>query len=205
MKLLVATNNMGKLREFNKILGELGIECVSLKDMGINIDVEEDGKTFLENAKIKAEEVFKIAGIPTVSDDSGLEVDALSGEPGVYSARYAGVHGDDEANNRLLLEKLKDVPDEKRSARFKCAIYLVMSEDKHYFSEGSAEGFILHSKKGENGFGYDPLFFSSDLKKGFAQASDEEKNSVSHRGKALRGLKRKLEEDNIKIWATMSR
>ncbi len=199
MKLLVATNNMGKLREFNKILGELGIECVSLKDMGINIDVEEDGKTFLENAKIKAEEVFKIAGIPTVSDDSGLEVDALFGEPGVYSARYAGVHGDDEANNRLLLEKLKDVPDEKRSARFKCAIYLVMSEDKHYFSEGSAEGFILHSKKGENGFGYDPLFFSSDLKKGFAQASDEEKNSVSHRGKALRGLKKKLEEDNIKI------
>ena len=205
MKLLVATNNMGKLREFNKILGELGIECVSLKDMGINIDVEEDGKTFLENAKIKAEEVFKIAGIPTVSDDSGLEVDALFGEPGVYSARYAGTHGDDEANNRLLLEKLKDVPDEKRTARFKCAIYLVMSEDKHYFSEGSAEGFILHSKKGENGFGYDPLFFSSDLKKGFAQASDEEKNSVSHRGKALRGLKKKLEEDNIKIWATMSR
>ena len=199
MKLLVATNNMGKLREFNKILGELGIECVSLKDMGINIDVEEDGKTFLENAKIKAEEVFKIAGIPTVSDDSGLEVDALFGEPGVYSARYAGVHGDDEANNRLLLEKLKDVPDEKRSARFKCAIYLVMSEDKHYFSEGGAEGFILHSKKGENGFGYDPLFFSSDLKKGFAEASDEEKNSVSHRGKALRGLKKKLEEDNIKI------
>ena len=199
MKLLVATNNMGKLREFNKILGELGIECVSLKDMGINIDVEEDGETFLENAKIKAEEVFKIAGIPTVSDDSGLEVDALSGEPGVYSARYAGVHGDDEANNRLLLQKLKDVPDEKRSARFKCAIYLVMSEDKHYFSEGSAEGFILHSKKGENGFGYDPLFFSSDLKKGFAEASDEEKNSVSHRGKALRELKKKLEEDNIKI------
>lgn len=199
MKLLVATNNMGKLREFNKILGELGIECVSLKDMGINIDVEEDGKTFLENAKIKAEEVFKIAGIPTVSDDSGLEVDALFGEPGVYSARYAGVHGDDEANNRLLLEKLKDVPDEKRSARFKCAIYLVMSEDKHYFSEGSAEGYILYEKKGENGFGYDPLFFSSDLKKGFAEASDEEKNSVSHRGKALRGLKKKLEEDNIKI------
>ena len=205
MKLLVATNNMGKLREFNKILGELGIECVSLKDMGINIDVEEDGKTFLENAKIKAEEVFKIAGIPTVSDDSGLEVDVLSGEPGVYSARYAGTHGDDEANNRLLLEKLKDVPDEKRSARFKCAIYLVMSEEKHYFSEGSAEGYILYEKKGENGFGYDPLFFSSDLKKGFAEASDEEKNSVSHRGKALRGLKKKLEEDNIKIWATMSR
>ncbi len=199
MKLLVATNNMGKLREFNKILGELGIECVSLKDMGIDVDVEEDGTTFLENAKIKAEAVFKIAGIPTVSDDSGLEVDALFGEPGVYSARYAGVHGDDEANNKLLLKNLENIPDEKRSARFKCAIYLVMSEDKHYFAEGVAEGFILHEKKGENGFGYDPLFFSSDLKKGFAEASSEEKNSVSHRGKALRELKKKLEEDKVQL------
>ncbi len=199
MKLLVATNNKGKMREFNKILGELGIECVSLKDMGITVDVEENGETFLENAKIKAEEIFKITGIPTVSDDSGLEVDALFGEPGVYSARYSGVHGDDEANNRLVLKKLENVPDEKRSARFKCAIYLVISEDKHYFAEGAAEGFILHEKRGENGFGYDPLFFSSDLKKGFAEASDEEKNSVSHRGKALRALKEKLEKDNVQL------
>jgi len=199
MKLLVATNNKGKMREFNKILGSLGIECVSLKDMGIDIDVEENGTTFLENAKIKAEEIYKIAGIPTVSDDSGLEVDALGGEPGVYSARYSGVHGDDEANNRLLLKNLENVPDEKRNARFKCAVYLVMSDNVHYFAEGAAEGFILHEKKGENGFGYDPLFFSTDLKKGFAEASDEEKNSVSHRGKALRALKEKMEKDNIGI------
>ena len=112
MKLLVATNNKGKMREFNKILGELGIECVSLKDMNIDVDVEENGKTFLENAKIKAKEIYKIAKMPTVSDDSGLEVDALNGEPGVYSARYSGVHGEDEKNNELVLEKLKDVTDE---------------------------------------------------------------------------------------------
>ncbi len=199
MKILVATNNKGKLREFNKILGELGIECVSLSELGIEADVEENGKTFMENAKIKADFFYKLAGIPTVADDSGLEVDALSGEPGVYSARYAGVHGDDEANNALLLKNLENVPDEKRTARFKCALYLVMSDEKHYTAEGSAEGIMLREKCGENGFGYDPLFYSLDLKKGFAQASADEKNSVSHRGKAIRELKEKLIKDNVKL------
>lgn len=194
MKLLVATNNQGKLKEFNKILGDLGIECVSLKDMNINIDVEENGSTFLENAKIKAKEIYKIAKMPTVSDDSGLEIDALNGEPGVYSARYSGIHGDDEANNKLVLEKMKDVPDEKRTARFKSAVYLVLDDEREYYAQGSTEGMIMREKHGENGFGYDPIFFSTVLKKSFAEVSGDEKNSVSHRGNAIRALKKKLEE-----------
>lgn len=194
MKLLVATNNQGKLKEFNKILGDLGIECVSLKDMNINIDVEENGSTFLENAKIKAKEIYKIAKMPTVSDDSGLEIDALNGEPGVYSARYSGVHGDDEANNKLVLEKMKDVPNEKRTARFKSAVYLVLDEGREYYAQGSTEGMIMREKHGENGFGYDPIFFSTVLHKSFAEVSGDEKNSVSHRGNAIRALKKKLEE-----------
>lgn len=194
MKLLVATNNKGKMREFNKILGELGIECVSLQDMNIEIDVEENGKTFLENAKIKAKEIYKIAKMPTVSDDSGLEVDALNGEPGVYSARYSGVHGEDEKNNELVLEKLKDVTDEKRTARFKSAVYLVLDDEHEYYAEGSTEGLIMRERKGENGFGYDPIFFSTVLNKGFAEATSKEKNSVSHRGRAIRALKEQLEK-----------
>lgn len=194
MKILAATNNRGKLKEINKILGDLGIECVTLKDMNIDVDVEENGTTFLENAKIKAKAFYKIAKMPTISDDSGLEIDALNGEPGVYSARYSGVHGDDEANNRLVLEKMKDVPDEKRTARFKSAVYFVLDDEHEYFAEGSTEGIIMREKHGENGFGYDPIFFSTVLKKSFAEADGDEKNSVSHRGNAIRELKKKLEE-----------
>ena len=197
MKLLVASNNKGKLKEFNSILGELGIECVSMADMGIDIEVEENGTTFLENAKIKAEEIYKIARIPTVSDDSGLEVDYLGGEPGVYSARYAGEHGDDEKNNQKVLEKLSGVPYEKRTGRFKSVVYLVLDENTHLFAEGTAEGYILEKPDGENGFGYDPLFYSPVLEKTFAKASPKEKNDVSHRGEAIRKLKEKLEKINL--------
>ena len=199
MKMLVATNNKGKLREFNDIFGELGIECVSLKDLNIEADVEENGKTFLENAKIKAEAFYKMAGIPTVSDDSGLEVDALFGEPGVYSGRYSGGHGNDEENNALVLKKLENVEDEKRTARFKSALYLVIDENTHYYAEGAAEGIILREKRGENGFGYDPILYSPELGKSFAEAGSDEKNSVSHRGRAIKALKEKLIKDNIKI------
>ena len=197
MKLLVASNNKGKLKEFNSILGELGIECVSMKDMGIDIEVEETGNTFLENAKIKAEEIYKKVKIPTVSDDSGLEVDALNGEPGVFSARYAGTHGDDTANNRKLLENLKNIPYEKRTARFKSVVYLVIDENTSLYAEGTAEGYILDSPKGENGFGYDPLFYSPVLGKTFAEAKSAEKNAVSHRGTAIRELKKKLSKYNF--------
>lgn len=192
MKVLVASNNKGKLKEFNKILGELGIECISMNDAGIDIDVEETGTTFLENAKIKAEAIYKIAKIPTVSDDSGLCVDALGGEPGVYSARYAGEHGNDEKNNEKLLANLKNIPPEKRTARFMSVVYLVLDDNTAISAPGTAEGFIIDEPKGENGFGYDPIFFSPTLEKTFAQASVEEKNAISHRGSALRELKRKL-------------
>ena len=192
MKVLVASNNKGKLKEFNKILGELGIECISMNDAGIDIDVEETGTTFLENAKIKAEAIYKIAKIPTVSDDSGLCVDALGGEPGVYSARYAGEHGNDEKNNEKLLANLKNIPSEKRTARFMSVVYLVLDDNTAISAQGTAEGFIIDEPKGENGFGYDPIFFSPTLGKTFAQASVEEKNAISHRGSALRELKRKL-------------
>ena len=194
MKFLVASNNKGKIREFNAILSELGIECVSMADMGIDIEVEETGTTFLENAKIKAEEIYKIAKMPTVSDDSGLEVDYLNGEPGVYSARYSGEHGNDKENNLKLLKNLEGVPEEKRNGRFKSVVYLVLDENTHIWAEGTVEGIIMTEEKGENGFGYDPLFYSPELKKSFAEAAPEEKNGISHRGNAIRDLKKKLEK-----------
>lgn len=194
MKILVASNNKSKIKELNAILGELGVECVSLSDMGINAEVEETGSTFFENAKIKAEAFYKIAKIPTISDDSGLEVDALNGEPGVFSARYAGEHGNDDKNNQKLLENLKNVPDDKRTAHFKTVVYLVLDENTFISAEGTVNGFILNEKRGCNGFGYDPLFFSPELKKTFAEATAEEKNAISHRGNAIRSLKKKLEQ-----------
>ncbi|MBP3448303.1 MAG: XTP/dITP diphosphatase [Clostridia bacterium] len=190
MKLLVATNNKGKLKEFNEILGELGIECVSLKDMGITVDVEETGTTFLENALLKAKEIYKIAKIPTISDDSGLMVDALSGEPGVYSARYAGEPSDDNKNMDKLLSKLQGVTN--RTARFKSVIAAVFSEEDILVSEGECEGVIIDEKRGDNGFGYDPIFYVEALSKTFAEMIDGEKNSLSHRGNAIRALKEQL-------------
>ena len=190
MKLLIATNNQGKLKEFNEILGELGIECVSLKEMGISVDVEETGTTFLENALLKAKEIYSIAKIPTISDDSGLMVDALSGEPGVYSARYAGEHANDQKNMDKLLSKLQGV--ENRTARFKSVIAAVFSEDDILVSEGECEGVIIDEKRGDNGFGYDPVFYVEAMKKTFAQMTDGEKNSLSHRGNAIRNLKERL-------------
>ncbi len=190
MKLLVATNNQGKLKEFNEILGELGIECVSLKEMGISVDVEETGTTFLENALLKAKEIYKIAKIPTISDDSGLMVDALSGEPGVYSARYAGEPSDDNKNMDKLLSNLQGISD--RTARFKSVIAAVFSEDDILVSEGECEGIIIDEKRGENGFGYDPIFYVEKLGKTFAEMTDQEKNSLSHRGNAIRNLKEQL-------------
>lgn len=194
MKILVASNNKSKIKELNAILGELGVECVSLSDMGINADVEETGSTFFENAKIKADAFYKIAKIPTISDDSGLEVDFLNGEPGVFSARYAGEHGNDDKNNQKLLENLKNVPEDKRTARFKSVVCLVLDENNFISAEGSVEGIILNEARGQNGFGYDPLFFSPLLNKTFAEATAEEKNAISHRGNAIRSLKKKLEQ-----------
>ncbi len=195
MRFLVATNNQGKLKEFNQILGELGIECVSLRDLGITADVEETGTTFLENALLKAKEIYHIAKIPTISDDSGLMVDALGGEPGVYSARYAGEPTDDQRNMDKLLANLKEEPN--RTARFKSVIAAVFSEDDVVVAEGECEGVIIDEKRGENGFGYDPIFYVESLGKTFSEMTDAEKNSLSHRGNAIRNLKEQLKSKGL--------
>jgi XTP/dITP diphosphohydrolase len=192
LKFLIATNNKGKLREFNKILNSLDIECVSLKDMGIDIEIEETENSFLGNARLKAKEIYKIAKIPTISDDSGLLVEALLGEPGVYSARYAGDECDDNKNiEKLLLNMQKK---ENRKAKFKSVVYAVLDDDTEIFAEGECSGEILLEKIGSNGFGYDPVFYACEFGKSFAELSDEEKNGISHRGKAIKQLKEKLEE-----------
>jgi len=154
--------------------------------------VEETGSTFMENAIIKARAIAEIANMPALADDSGLCVDALNGEPGVYSARYSGARCDSKANNELLLSRLSDVQERDRSARFKCAVALVCPDGDIVTAEGAAEGIITRSYCGRGGFGYDPIFYSLDLDKTFAEASEEEKNAVSHRGRALAALVDKL-------------
>ncbi len=200
MKIIVASNNQHKVREIKEILGSKDIDVVSLKDEGINIDVLEDGKTFDENAYKKANEIYKYIKSKNIekdkkfcvlADDSGLEVDFLDGAPGVYSARYSGNHGDDKSNNVKLLNDLKGVDYDRRSARFVCSMVLVCKKNV-IKTHGYANGFIIMEEKGFEGFGYDPLFFSSDLNKTFAEASSIEKNSVSHRAKALKEMKKEM-------------
>lgn len=187
MKILIATHNKHKLAEISRILEPMGYEVVTDRDVGIELtDVEENGKTFLENARIKAESGCRESGLPCIADDSGLCVDALGGEPGVYSARYAGNHGDDAANNEKLLLNLKNVPDEKRTARFVCSICVSFPDGSEITAEGVCEGKIGYEYRGNNGFGYDPLFMVGD--KSFAEFTAEEKDAVSHRGNALKNL-----------------
>ena len=190
MKILLATRNKNKAREVAAILSEyrdrLGeIELLTLDEAGITEDVEENGSTFEENAMIKARAGAK-SGYITLADDSGIEVDALNGAPGIYSARFAGGHGDDQANNELLLKKLQGVPREKRTARYAVAIACVLPDGETFTVRGTTEGLILNAYDGKGGFGYDPLFWSLDLKKSFGRATPEEKNGVSHRGRAVR-------------------
>lgn len=190
-KLLVATGNKGKLVEIREILS--GIEVLGLKDVNINVDVEETGKTFSENAFIKAYEISKLSGLPVLADDSGLQVDCLNGEPGVYSARYAGENATDDDNVIKLLGKLYDIPENERHARFACAMCLIFPDGRKIESFGvSCEGYILNEKRGENGFGYDPVFYAPEYKKTFSEMSMEEKNKVSHRKAALIALSEKL-------------
>ena len=183
MKIIAATKNKNKLREFGEILK--GFEIISQEDAGVNIDVEETGATFEENSYLKAKAIYDITGITTIADDSGLCVDALDGEPGVYSARYGGEGYDDKGRVELLLKNMKDVPDEKRTARFVCVITLV-GNDGVTTARGECEGKIGYEPKGENGFGYDPVFFVEQYGKTMAEVSPEEKNAISHRGKALK-------------------
>jgi len=193
-RIIIASNNAHKVNEIKNILKEFPYEVVSLKESGIDVEIEENGKTFEENAYIKAKTILDLTGQAVLADDSGLEVDALGGEPGVLSARYSGVHGDDKANNRKLLEKLKDVPEEKRTARFVCAMVLLTPDGHRIDARGTVEGVIGYEEKGSNGFGYDPLFNIPEMHKTFAQLTEEEKNSISHRGNALKELCKKLKE-----------
>lgn len=190
MKLAIATNNAHKLEEIRAILGDSFDELLSLKDLGIDVDVEETGTTLEENSLLKARTICDICGMPTLADDTGLMVDALDGAPGVYSARYAGEAHNDKANRLLLLKNLDGV--ENRRAHFATVITICYPNGDFITSNGRVEGSILHEERGSEGFGYDSLFYSDELKKTFAEASQQEKNSVSHRGRALTAMLEKL-------------
>lgn len=195
---IIASNNKGKVKELDRILNPLGIAAVTAKQAGISLDdVEETGATFAENAFIKASAAFKKTGMPSIADDSGLTVDALNGEPGVYSARYAGENATDADRINKLLDNMKNVLFEKRTAHFVCSICCIIDEDTVITSEGRCSGFISAEPIGDGGFGYDPVFMT-ESGKSFAQLSDEEKDAVSHRGKALKELFGKLEKLGIK-------
>jgi XTP/dITP diphosphohydrolase len=185
-KFIVATGNKGKLGEIRRILKSLSLEVISMKDVGINIYIEEYGNTFEENALIKALEVSKHTPHMVMADDSGLEVDFLNGAPGVYSSRFLGKGATDEDRNRKLLDVLKNVPFEKRTARFVCAAAVVLPDSSQFTVKGTCEGYIGFKPEGENGFGYDPLFFIAEYNMTMAQMKPEDKNKISHRGRALK-------------------
>ena len=190
-KLVLASNNFGKLRELRAMLGDRFDVC-SMREMGVETDVEETGETFEENALIKARALMQLTGCATLADDSGLCVDALDGRPGVYSARFCGVHGDDEANNDLLLKEMDAVPDDRRNAHYGCALALCRPGHADMTVYGRCDGHILRARDGEGGFGYDPLFWSDDLQMSFGQADAESKNRISHRARAIEALIRAL-------------
>ena len=193
MKLIIASNNAHKLEEIRAILGTEFEQILSLKEAGIVHETVEDGETFLANALKKAREITQISGCCALADDSGLCVDALDGAPGLYSARFSGVHGDDAANRRLLLEKLRDAKD--RSAHFTCAVALTRPDGSFLTAEGQLFGQIAREEAGHNGFGYDPLFYVPALGRTNAQLAPEEKNAISHRSVALHRLLEKLKAE----------
>jgi len=189
---IVATKNPGKAKEFIRMFKPYGIEVKTLLDFPEIEDIEETGQTFEENAVIKAETVCQLFNQMVIADDSGLIVDALDGRPGIYSARYAGEEKNDEANNDKILNELKDVKEKDRTARFYCALAFAMPGKDTITVNGTCEGSILFERRGTNGFGYDPLFYVTDLKKSMAELLPEEKNQISHRAKALRKLEDQL-------------
>ena len=191
MKFVLATHNPNKIREMGAILCQFGVEVVSPKELGITVDVEETGSTFAENAMLKAKAICELAKLPAIADDSGLCVDALNGAPGVYSARYGGLD-DDVARYRLLLENLRGAG--TRAAHFHTSVVCCFPNGNVLEAEGDCHGTIAYAPQGENGFGYDPVFFVPELRKTFAQLTPEEKNAISHRGVALRAFGEKLKE-----------
>ena len=186
MKLILATNNQHKLTEFRRVLDPLGVTVISQNEAGISIDVEETGKTFEENAKLKADAIYQLTGLPTVADDSGLEVDILDNAPGVYTARYAGENATDADRYNKLLGEMKAVKDADRTARFVCVLHYIDSDGVGHSMRGECFGKIGYEPKGKNGFGYDPVFMVGN--KSFSELLPEEKDAVSHRGKALQML-----------------
>ena len=191
---IIASGNKGKLKEFKELMEDLPVEVKSLADYPEIGDIEENGASFAENAYIKAKAVYDATGCLCIADDSGLEVDALDGAPGIYSARYAGEEKDDAANNAKLLAALAEVPDEARGAQFHCAIVAIAADGRRFDAEGIVRGQILREARGENGFGYDPLFYFQPLDKTFAELTTDEKNAVSHRGNALRAFVAELKK-----------
>ncbi len=194
-KIIFATGNEGKMREIRLILADLGVEILSLKDAGIEVEIQENGKTFEENAVIKAKTVMEASGTLVLADDSGLEIDYLNGEPGVYSARYLGEDTSYRIKNQNLIDRLSGVPDEKRTARFVCVIAAAFPDGRIRTARGTIEGIIGYEERGGGGFGYDPIFWLPEYGCSTAELTLEKKNELSHRGKALRAMKEELERE----------
>lgn len=204
MEFCAATGNAGKLKEIRRILERRGHTVKSQKELGITLEPEETGVTFAENAEIKAKAICMAAQMPTIADDSGLAVTALGGAPGVYSARYCGRHGDDEANNDKLLEALQNVPKQDRGAKFISAVCVYFPDHRSYLFEGECPGFVGTERRGSNGFGYDPVFIPArvgvpeggtrlnDEERSYAELADAEKDAISHRGDAMAKMEQKL-------------
>ncbi len=190
MKIALATNNKHKLEEIRAILDGCFEQLLSLSELGLDIEIEETGATLEENALIKAREIVRLTGMPALADDTGLMVDTLGGAPGVYSARYAGEAHDDKSNRQSLLKNLENATD--RSAHFGTVIAVCYPDGSYLTAEGRVDGKIIFEERGEGGFGYDSLFYSEEIGKTFAEATPEEKNSISHRGRALRAMLEKL-------------
>lgn len=193
-KIVFATGNKGKIKEIQMILADLGVEVITMKDAGITIDIEENGKNYEENALIKARAVAEHTDYIVMADDSGLEINYLNNEPGIYSARYMGEDTSYRIKNANLIERLVGVPDEKRTARFVCAIAAVFPGGMEVTTRGIIEGRIGYEEKGSNGFGYDPIFYVPKFGKTTAELTEEEKNQVSHRGNALMLMKEELKK-----------
>lgn len=197
MKIILATHNAGKIREFKKVFSDIGWEAVPVAEVTDAPDPEETGTTFEENALLKARYYAKATGLPVMSDDSGIIADALGDRPGVYSARYAGVHGDDEANNQKLVRELAPYTGDKRKGRYVCVTAVVWPDGREVTAEGTCEGIIRDFYKGDGGFGYDPLFYLPAFGKTMAELTMEEKNKISHRGRAVEALLKKLKQQGL--------
>lgn len=191
-KIIFATGNEGKMKEIRLLLEDLGVKILSLKEAGIHLEIQENGTTFEENAVIKARAVMEETGTLVLADDSGLEIDYLNGEPGVYSARYLGEDTSYRIKNQNLIDRLRGVPEEKRTARFVCVIAAVFPDGRILTTRGTIEGIIGYEERGDGGFGYDPIFWLPEYGCSTAELSMEKKNELSHRGKALSAMKKEL-------------